>query len=326
MRYYDSLGIDTSSLGVGDVLVTNSNGFSQLATVAEVVTEQATTAGTARTVRYRISAPGGTWDADDSTSYAIHLQAGEVQDTSGSQLPAANLGSFLVNITDTGQLDVAAILANGEATVTATPWDIGNPLNIFDGSLAGLYRSQNINPAVVTLEFDTPQQVSGFRTYMNGDTSSWRVEAANSQADLDSQTGSYVELVPTTITPSDVYSTIMLPADMTATHFRLTVERLAGDDYVHINAWDFLADANADLEVPSATLQAGLDVVGGDKTQSFVVSYADDQAIDMTTINYGDVLVAGPNGYSMTAALFGLDLNANGPARDVTYFIAVARR
>jgi hypothetical protein len=322
LRYYDVEGIDGTTLGVGDVRVTGPSGFSQIATVVDTGQPLATTAGTARTVRYRITAPGGTWDEADSAFYSVLLETNQVKDLTGAFLPAAGLGSFQVDIESAARLDILALLNSGGATVNATPWDTGHPNNIFDGNLGGLYRSANIDPATITLAFNNSQQVATFRTYFNGSTSRWRVESANSLADLDAHSGSYALLVPDTDSPSDIYNTVDLPAPVTATHFRLTVERLGGDNFVHINAWDFLSGTTVDTADPTATLQSNSVTFNGNESASFVVHYADDRAIDITTVNQGDIRVTGPNGYSQLAALYGLDVNANGPSRDVTYFIA----
>jgi hypothetical protein len=62
-------------------------------------------------------------------------------------------------------------------------------------------------------------------------------------------------------------------------------------------------------------------VTGGSST-SFIVRYLDDRAIKNRSINYGDIQVTGPNGFVQTAAFYGVDVNANGPIRDVTYFVS----
>jgi hypothetical protein len=73
---------------------------------------------------------------------------------------------------------------------------------------------------------------------------------------------------------------------------------------------------------PTATLFSAPPVVTGGSTTSFVIRYADDRAIKNSSINYGDVQVTGPNGFVQTAAFYGVDVNANGPTRDGTYFVS----
>jgi hypothetical protein len=326
LRYYDVQGIDTGTLGNTDVLVTGPGGFSQLATLVEVETAQATTAGTARTVRYRVSPPGGAWDAADAGSYSVALRANEVRDLTSAFLPGAPLGVFQVNIAGSGKLDIESMLATGQATVTATTWDIGGPGAIFDNSTGSLYRTPNIDPAIVTLSFTTPQTLTGFRTLLThtfGDPAyRWKVEAADSLAHLDSQSGTYQLLVPFTNTPSDVFSTVMLGTAASARHVRLTAERLTGDNYVHLNSWELLGPVVNDVAAPAATMTAPPVAATNDEATTFVVRYTDDMSVDFRTINFGDIRVTGPNGFSQTAALYGLDVNAGGTARNATYFVS----
>jgi hypothetical protein len=327
LRYYDIQGIDATTLDGNDVLVTGPGGYSRLAELVESESPLATTAGTARTVRYRITAPGGTWDTADSGTYSVMLRAGEVRDTSGAFLSTANLGTFQVSIASSGKLDIESMLATGQATVEATTWDTGGPAAIFDNSTSSLYRTPNIDPAVITLSFATPQTLTGTRAlFSHADGSfayQWTLEVADSLADLDSQTGTHQLLVPLKATPSDVYSTATFgAAGVRATHLRLTGERLTGDDYIHLNSWELFGPALADSAAPAAALPAAPAPKLGDATASFVVRYSDDVAVDARSINFGDVRVTGPNGYAQTAAFAGLDVNANGATRDATYFVS----
>jgi hypothetical protein len=325
VRYYDVQSINPASLGTGDVRATGPNGFSALATVVSTGTDVATTAGKARTVKYRIAAPGGTWDAADAGTYTVGLQASQVTDAAGTVLPAATLGTFRVDLTPEGLINVAGLLAGGQATVTATTWDTGGPAALFDNNAASLYRTPNIDPAVVTLTFGQAQSLHGFRalvSHAGGNPAyQWKVETADSVADLDAGTGSYRLAVPFTGAASDVTSSVTLAAPITACAARLTVTRLTGDDYVHINEWQLVGPPTADTAPPAATLLAPPAPAVNAATSGFQVRYTDDRAVDIRTINFGDVRVTGPNGFAQTAALLALDQNLAGPDRTVTYFL-----
>ena len=326
LRYYDVQGIDASTLDGGDVLVTGPNGYSRMATLVDAETAVPTTAGSARTVRYRVTGPGGAWDEVDNGQYAVSLVANRVRDVQGNNLPGAALGQFRSAVFDATLLDVASLLAQGDASVTATMWDIGGPAAIFDGNTQSLYRTPNIDPAVVTLSFDEPQTVTGFRAMFAGANANpaytWKVESADTLSELDAHTGSYQLAVPATGTNSDVFSTVELSTALVAKHFGLTASRLVGDNFVHIRSWDFIASNDADAVDPSAALLAPPATVEGGNSTSFVVQYADNLGVDIRTINYGDVRVTGPNGFSQVAALYGLDQNLNGVLRDVAYFVS----
>ena len=127
------------------------------------------------------------------------------------------------------------MLASAQATVVNTTIDIGPIGNLFDGSVDTLIRTPNIDPAVVTLTFTTPKTFHGFRTYFSYASGSpayqWKIETANTQADLDARTGSWQQAVALTGTPSDAYSSATLATPITATLARLTATRLTGDDF-----------------------------------------------------------------------------------------------
>jgi C1A family cysteine protease len=81
-------GMDSSSVGAGDVLVTGPNGFSQTASFVSVVG----LAGTVAT--YRITAPGGTWNVLDNGTYTVSQVASQVKDQAGNYRSAGAIGSF----------------------------------------------------------------------------------------------------------------------------------------------------------------------------------------------------------------------------------------
>lgn len=159
-------------------------------------------------------------------------------------------------------LDINTMIAEGSAVVTHSPHDIGSVSNVFDGNASSLLRSANVNPAWVLIEFDTPQdlvefQVIGSHTW--GDPAyQWMVETADTLTDLNTQSGSYAEVVSWTGTPSDVTSIVTLPSAVNARVARLTFERLTGDDYVHLNEWTLMAErviTSLEIEPADAELE-----------------------------------------------------------------------
>jgi hypothetical protein len=249
------------------------------------------------------------------------LRPNEIRDMNGGFLPAAVLGNIDVDIAPAGSLDIAALLADGQASVDATAWDIGGPAAIFDGNTSSLYRTPSINPAVVTLSFVVPQTLNGFRAYFSGGDYHWTVEAADSLADLDAQSGSY-QLLASLNTPSDMFTSATLGVAATASHVRLTATRLTGDDYIHINAWELLSTAVTDTAFPTAQLLTAPTATAGEHSSGFTVRYSDDRLVDIRSVNFGDIRITVPNGFSQTAAFYGLNVNANGAMRDATYFVS----
>ncbi|BAU44459.1 Calx-beta domain-containing protein [Leptolyngbya sp. O-77] len=95
IQYADAVQLNSLSFRNGNLLVTGPNGFVQ---GAQLVGFTPVGNGTSRTVTYQITAPGGTWDANDNGTYQVSLQAGQIFDTSGNAAPPATLGSFNVSV------------------------------------------------------------------------------------------------------------------------------------------------------------------------------------------------------------------------------------
>jgi hypothetical protein len=95
VTYSHYAAIDDASLGADDVMVIAPDGTSLApATIALAGP------GTARRVTYTLAAPGGSWDAADSGTYAVVLAADSVRGTTGEALAAGTLGTFVVDVAD----------------------------------------------------------------------------------------------------------------------------------------------------------------------------------------------------------------------------------
>jgi hypothetical protein len=110
VTYSDNLGLNINTLGNGDVRVTGPGGFDQLATLVSLNNNDN---GTPRTATYRITPPGGRWDALDNGSYVIRMLADAVADTAGNAVVASNLRTFSVTVPTNGGGG-----QQGQATVT----------------------------------------------------------------------------------------------------------------------------------------------------------------------------------------------------------------
>ena len=89
VTYDDEVGVDGGSFDSSDVRVTGPNGFNQL---ASFVAAAAPSGGT-RSATYRVTPPGGSWDAADNGTYTVAVAAGQVRDTAGNFVAAGAVGT-----------------------------------------------------------------------------------------------------------------------------------------------------------------------------------------------------------------------------------------
>jgi hypothetical protein len=114
VRYNDDTALDVSKIGKGDVTITGPNGFTQ---GLDLVSVNATTNGTPRYAIYRLTPPGGSWDAADNGRYVVSVAGNEVFDTAGNAVAAQTLQAF--------EVDVTAGVVAGAPTAKLTAADVG---------------------------------------------------------------------------------------------------------------------------------------------------------------------------------------------------------
>ncbi len=159
----------------------------------------------------------------------------------------------------TDQVDVAWALANAQATVTNSPLDIGQIGDVFDNNTDTLARSAAVNPMVVTLTFVTPKQLIRSRVWFLAGSNRWRIETADSVADLDAGSGTFRVALDWDTGDEATWQDRSFTEPITCRAVRLTLYRPTGDDYVHLNEWQlFLLDRPfivTDLQKAGAELQ-----------------------------------------------------------------------
>jgi len=80
-------------------------------------------------------------------------------------------------------------------------------------------------------------------------------------------------------------------------------------------------EARVLLSAPQATLAADDITAGGTRAYTFVVEYESDIALNLNSLDTGDIMVTGPNGYSRTARLMGVINTVNPLAVSAVYRI-----
>lgn len=152
------------------------------------------------------------------------------------------------------------------AILSSVPIDIGAVENLFDGDTASLARSANVNPAWVQVEFPQPTTIEKIRVLVGqpnfaGDVDDWWLEAADSQDDLDNQTGTYELVVPTRTGVMGDWDSTTFSGPVTKKFWKIWVERTVGDDFVHMYEIEFLAtppptDILGKVDVSAATISS----------------------------------------------------------------------
>jgi len=136
------------------------------------------------------------------------------------------------------------VVAPGYEGITISSYDEGQIEYLYDNNFNTYIRSKAVNPAVVAYTFDTPQRITAVRAGFvdwNGDSTAWMLEAANSQSDLDNATGSYQRIFDWQPPLSNIETKQLSPA-VSFSHYRFTMKRHGGDNYVHIREVALLSD------------------------------------------------------------------------------------
>jgi len=141
-------------------------------------------------------------------------------------------------------IDINEGITNSNIGVEHTTFDIGSINNVFDSNYGTLVRSANINPLVITLEFENPMNFIASKLLTTEGNGNWILETADNINDLNNQTGSYVIIINRTV-QAGVVDSIGFD-EQVGTFLRLTLNRTTGDNYVHLNEWQIITEANID--------------------------------------------------------------------------------
>lgn len=138
----------------------------------------------------------------------------------------------------TTPLDVNWHLNNGKATITSSPIDIGSVGEVFDGKTVTLARSQAVNPMTVTINFTTPKTLDRSRVWFIAGDNQWRIETADTIQDMDTASGTFQVALDWVEGPEWTWQDRNFAAPVTCRVVRLKLQRLTGDNYVHLNEWE----------------------------------------------------------------------------------------
>jgi hypothetical protein len=131
-----SVAIDATTIGVGDLNVTGSDGSTPSVTSATA----GTASGDTLPVTYTVAAPGNGFAAGTDVTYTVALAAGTVADVTGTTALAATLGTFTVDIA--GSVTPIVTVGNLSSTVTV----VASPATVDTGNLVQL--TATVTPVV----------------------------------------------------------------------------------------------------------------------------------------------------------------------------------
>jgi hypothetical protein len=137
-------------------------------------------------------------------------------------------------------IDVKAKIISNSAHLSYSDYDIGDPLNCFDGDTATIMRSANVNPAFLQVTFDTAQCANLISVFVGqenfaGDVNEWWVETADNQNDLDNMSGSYKLTVPFRGNVMGTWDEYFLDISDSAIIWKFNFRRTVGEGFVHIH-------------------------------------------------------------------------------------------
>jgi len=139
-------------------------------------------------------------------------------------------------------LPLALWLAEDKITVVSSPHDIGEIKNIFDGNFSTVLRSAQTNPQQTTVQFDGTVSVAAVRVVTSDPQDRWKIEGT--VWSKDGKTSTKNQIVPWTNAEfqTGTVNEIVFPRNLSVSELTLTLERINGDDYVHLHEWELLTE------------------------------------------------------------------------------------
>jgi hypothetical protein len=335
VTYSDDVGVDVTTVDSEDIRVTGPRNYDQL---ARLVSIDEPSNGTPRVATYAARAPNGqTWDSSDNGTYSVSMEPSQVKDTSNAFVPAGQIGQFVVAVPRA--LYVAFLEENPGWTLNSqwawgTPrYTSGGPTSGFTGSriigynLGGNYAVNLTTRNATTPVIDCSSVTSvllRFKRWLrvhssdnvsilvttNGTT--WSTVWQNNGSVLDSSWQEVQYGVPDGVAGSPTV------------RFRWSLS--SGPDPNVDIGWNLddievIGAGFIDTKPPTAELLVANLVSKGAPSHSCAVTFTDDTAVKLSSLDSGDLRVTGPNGYSKAVTFEGADLPLDGSPLTASYSI-----
>jgi uncharacterized delta-60 repeat protein len=291
VTYSGDLPIDQSTITTSNITVTGPAGTLQ---VLDAGVGQGGS-GNAVTAVYDVAAPAGGWTAADNGLYTVTVQPNQVAESGGGTAPAAS-AQFRVAVGDstppTASITAGNITSAGQSayqfTITFSD-DVAIDTSTTDVDNVQVLGPGNQPLTVTSAQVDvsangTPRTV----TYTVAAPSGGWTAASNGTYTIDYLGG-------------QVRDTAGNPAAATSAQFTVNI-------------------ALPDTTPPTAAITAPSINSPGGTTEVVTVTYADNVAVDASTVNVGNITVVGPGGPLTVSAV--QVSGGSGPTVTATYTVA----
>jgi uncharacterized delta-60 repeat protein len=287
--YSDPTGINTSTIGTGDISVAGAGGNLTVASVATNGT------GTSVTATYTVNAPAGGWENADNGNYTITLKPNQVKNNQGVSANSAT-GNFNVNVaapvppsasisapnvtTAGGTTEAVTVVFTDSVGIDTSTIDPGNITVSGPGSGPG---ASNLTVASVT--------TSGTGTSV---TATYTIDAPGGTWN-NADNGNYT----ITLKPNQVQNSQGVAAASTTANFNVSV---------------------AAFTTPTASISAPNITTAGGQGEVITVTYSSsDSNIAASSVSTGDITVTGPAG---TLTVLSAVAGPTAPTLSATYIVA----
>jgi hypothetical protein len=338
VTYSDDAAIDVTTIDSNDIRVTGPNSYDQF---AQFVSLNTSGNGTPRTATYAVTPSGGdTWLPAHSGTYTVLMRTNQVADTEGAYVAAGQLGQFQIAI----PVGFYSANMNVDPGWTLQPdWEYGTPAYSSGGPTTGFtgtkiigYNLSGNYPNNLSVKYVTTPQINA-----SGSTSlTLRFRRWLGVRNIDSAT---IQVSTDGVNWVNVWSSAgagisdngwqlvqhSLPGSVTgSSSLRLRWGLSSGgqggrpaDIGWNLDDVELLGDGTLDTDPPVPALSVANITLGGSPSHSCSVTYTDATAVRLSSLDFTDLLVTGPNGYSNLVEFIGADLPMDGSPMTGSYSI-----
>lgn len=332
--YSDDVAVDVSTIDASDIRVTGPNGYDQ---AARFISVDVNSDGTPRTAVYAADPPGGgMWSPAHNGTYTVWMQAEQVGETEGAWVAAGQLGQF--NVALASGIYVATMDVDPGWTLDPQ-WQYGTPSYAGSGPTGGYTGARIIGYNLsgnyadrLSAKYATtpPINTSGSST-VTLRFRRWLGLQSNDSASIQASTDgvSWLNVWVSSGAVSDAswqevqYS---LPAGVVGSSTLRLRWTISSNPALNSIGWnlddvELLGDGILDTTPPVSTLSVADLNLAGSPSHSCSVTYTDNTAVRLSSLDSTDLLVTGPNGFSSAAEFIGADLPTDGSPITGSYSI-----